>query len=153
MFYLFNIFKSKYCIGIFVLSLILTYFLIPGKAFYEWYILLDIAFMVSFALVITCIVRNVKEKILLAKTYKTSILGIVATAVGLSALQVCGFGAPVCGAVVGAGIISSIFPAVFLNLLEDYSVIIIILSIAFQLIALFFMGCFKKNLLNKKQTK
>ncbi len=144
MIYLFSLFKSKYCLIVFPLSLGLSYLMMPGKVFYSWYILVSVLFMLSFSLVVTCIIRNVKEKILLAKTYKSSIVGIVATALGLASLQVCGVGAPVCSAAVGAGILSSLFPTVFLNLMEKYALQFILASILFQLIALYFMNCFKQ---------
>jgi len=142
--YLVNTLKSKYCIAVFVFSMILSYFLIPSRAFYSWYIVLALLFMISFSLTITCIVRNIKERIVLAKTYKSSIVGIIAIGLGLGALQVCGFGAPVCGAAVGFGVLSFIFPAAFEHVFSEYAVDILLLSIAFQLIALYFMNCFKK---------
>jgi len=142
--YLFSIFKSKYCLIVFAISLFLSYFLIPKTVFYGWYKILAYTFMISFSLTITCIIRNVKEKILLAKTYKSSVIGIIATALGLTALQVCGVGAPVCGAAVGLGILSSIFPTVFVDVMSKYAVHIIVLSIIFQLVALYFMNCFKE---------
>ena len=144
MIYLFNIFKSKYCLIAFVLSLILSYFLIPKAVFYQWYIILAITFMLALSLTLTCIIRNIKEKILLARTYKSSIIGIIATALGLAALQVCGVGAPVCGAAVGVGILSSIFPAIFINIISKYQIYFIVFSILFQLVALYFMNCFKE---------
>ena len=141
--YLFYIFKSKYCLIVFVLSLVISYFLVPKTVFYGVYTILAIAFMAAFALTLTCIVRNIKEKVLLAKTYKSSIVGILATALGLVALQVCGIGAPVCGATVGLGIVSSIFPAVFIELMSKYAIYLILISLIFQLFALYFMDCFK----------
>ncbi len=100
--------------------------------------------MVAFALTLTCLARNIKEKVVLAKTYKSSILGIIATALGLSVLQVCGVGAPVCGASIGAGIVSLFFPSFALNFFEKYSIYIIIGSIIIQIIALYYMRCFVK---------
>jgi len=88
---------------------------------------------------------NIKERIKLARTYKNSILSIIATAIGLSALQVCGVGAPVCTATIGAGILALIFPVTFVEFLSDYSILIISISILFQLIALYFMNCFKTS--------
>ena len=142
--YLFYIFKSKYCIIAFILILFLSHFLIPKTVFYGFYTILAIIFIISFSLTITCIIRNIKEKILLAKTYKSSIIGIIATALGLAALQVCGFGAPVCGAAVGLGILSSILPTAFMNIISKYVVQFLVISIIFQLVALYIMNCFKK---------
>ena len=88
--------------------------------------------------------RNVKEKVILAKTYKSSLIGILATAIGLSALQVCGVGAPVCGATIGAGFLSALFPGIFMRFLDNFAVYILIASILLQIISLYFMNCFKK---------
>lgn len=143
--YIWAVLKSKYCELVFVISFFLSYFLIPKNVFYGWNQLLAYAFMLVFALTTTCIVRNIKEKILLARTYKSSILGIIAVALGLAALQVCGVNAPVCGAAVGIGILSSIFPAIFVNLMAKPSIHLgmILISIVFQLVALYFMNCWK----------
>ena len=142
--YIFYIFKSKYCLIVFILSLFLGYSLVPKAVFYGWYTILAIIFITLFALSITCIIRNVKEKILLAKTYKSSVIGIIATAVGIVALQTCGVGAPVCGAAVGLGIVSSIFPSVLVWKISKYAIDLMVISIAFQLLALYFMNCFKR---------
>lgn len=142
--YIINVLRSKYCVFVFLISLIVSYFLIPKQVFYRLYTVLGILFMLFFSLTLTCIVRNVKEKILLARTYKSSVLGIVAVAIGLSALQVCGVGAPVCGAAVGAGVISVLFPTFFSTIVSRYSVFIVLVSIIFQVIALYFMNCFKE---------
>lgn len=141
MIYLFKVLKTKYCISTFILSLILSYFLVPKKAFYKGYILLALLFMVLFALIVTCIVRNIKERVVLAKTYQSSVIGIIATALGIAALQVCGFGAPVCGATLGVGFFSALFPAFFS--IDKYAIYLVIASILLQLLALYFMNCFK----------
>ncbi|MGB9763385.1 MAG: hypothetical protein ACPLW7_05285 [Minisyncoccia bacterium] len=144
--YLLKIFKSHYCKIVFVISLIGAYFLVPKTIFYGLYTILGILYMIIFAVTLTCIVRNIKEKVLLVKTYQSSIIGIIAAALGLAALQVCGIGAPVCGAAISAGILSVIFPNIFINFLNKYALIIIIISIGIQAIALYFMNCFKKCL-------
>ncbi len=141
--YLFKIFKSKYCIVAFGLSLVLSYFLIPKTAFYGWYAILPVLFMLSFALTLTCVVRNVKERVLLAKTSGSSVLGIIAAALGLTALQVCGIGAPVCGASVAMGLLSAIFPTTFVGLLSRFAVQFTLFSILLQIAALYFMNCFQ----------
>lgn len=143
--YIWAVLKSKYCQLVFLISFLASYFLIPKSVFHGWNQLLAYAFMLIFALTVACIVRNIKEKILLARTYKSSILGIIAVALGLAALQVCGANAPVCGAAVGIGILSSIFPAVFVNLMAKPSIHLgmILISIIFQLVALYFMNCWK----------
>jgi len=100
--------------------------------------------MVTFSLSMMCLIRSIKDKVVLARTYKGSIVSIIATGLGLSAIQVCGVGAPVCGVSVGIGILSVIFPNFFIDFLTDYSVAIIIISIALQITSLYYMKCFLK---------
>lgn len=141
--YLFTVFKSKYCVIVFILALIASYFLIPKQVFYKWYTALALVFMLTISSTITCIVRNVKERIALSRTTETSILSIIATGIGITALQVCGVGAPVCGASLSMGFLSFLFPTVFTGFITRHATLIIGFSIALQIIALYFMNCFK----------
>ncbi len=143
--YLLEVIKSSYCKLAFVVSLFVSYILIPPTVFNGVYSLVAVTFMVAFSLSIMCIVRNVKEKVLLARTYKSSLIGIIATALGISALQVCGVGAPVCGASIGLGVLSAIFPGFFVNFLEGYSIWILAATILLQVASLYFMKCFSKT--------
>ena len=142
--YIKKVFQSKPCLATFLLSLILSYFLIPKKVFYESFILIAFAFMFLFSLTITCTVRNFKEKMKLAKSTKGTGLAAIAAAIGLVSLQVCGVGAPVCGATVGIGILSIFLPVTAIGLIENYAIEIIILIILVQLISLKYMNCFKE---------
>ena len=144
MVYLLRIFKSGYCLGVFLFSLAVGYFIVPKNTFHGVYAALTLAFLLLFSMLLTCAVRNIKEKILLAKTYKNSFLGIIAAAVGLGAFQVCGLGAPVCGAAVGWGVVSAVLPAAVLNTFGQYAVYLVAASLISQLAALYFMNCFKK---------
>ncbi len=150
--YLVTILKSHYCKVVLLIAFIGSYFLIPSKVFYGFGYVLAITFMIAFSLSITCIIRNIKEKIMLAKTYKRSVFHIILIGLGLSAFQVCGIGAPVCGATVGLGVLSVIFPGVFIDFLGDYHGAIIIISILLQIISLYYMGCFKIQKLKSKCT-
>ncbi len=71
--------------------------------------------MITFSLVLTCFVRAIKEKIIHRGKNKHSLLGLLAAVFGVSAFQVCGIGAPVCSATLGAWILSIIFPSVFIS--------------------------------------
>ena len=142
--FLFNTLESKYCIFVLGISLFIGYFFIPPHVFHTSYAPLAFVFMFLFALTTMCVVRNVKEKVILAKTYKSSLFSIVAIILGLGALQVCGVGAPVCGATVGLGIFSFFFPTVFANLPKTFAVYLLSGSILIQLLSLYFMNCFKK---------
>jgi len=142
--YLLKIFKSNYCKIVFIVSLAIAYFLIPSRIFYGIFTILGIIYMIVFALTLTCTVRNVKERIILVKKYQTSIVAILAAALGMIALQVCSIGAPVCGAAIGAGILSLLLPSIFISFLNKYALIIVIASIIIQAVALYFLNCFKK---------
>lgn len=142
--FLFDLFRSRFCLVVFIAVFLASGLLVPETMTHGYHLLLAAAFMLSFALTITCMARNIKERIALARTYKTSVVGLIAAALGLSALQVCGVAAPVCGATLGAGVIASLFPGFFFHFLSDWSIPIIILSIAAQWVALYFMNCFKR---------
>lgn len=142
--YLRKIFQSHYCKAVFLAVLAGSYFLIPDKVFSGMYIGLALAFMVVFSLVITCFVREVKDKVKEERRYGASVLGIILGVIGFSAFQVCGVGAPICGASLGVVFVSSVFPAFFVNFLTAYSNLVLIGVIVLQLAALVYMGCFKK---------
>lgn len=127
---------------IFFIAFVLSFFLIPQTTFKGWYILLALAFMISFALVVACLFRNIKEKIQIGRSLGASPLSIIASLIGFSALQVCG---PLCGVGVGIGILSAILPSTAMHFLEDYNIIIIIIAIIAHTIALYFMHCFKNH--------
>ena len=149
-YYLLFIFKSNYCKILFVLFFLGSYFLIPKTLFHGYLSLLAVLFMFSVSLTFTCLVRNTKERVLLAKTYKSSIIGLLATALGVSALQVCGIGAPVCGASVGLSIVSLIFPSVVVGFMDQYAVYLILVSIIVQILSLYYLKCFKHMCRNEK---
>lgn len=141
-----GIFRSKYCIIIFILSAILGYILVPKKIFSGAWIIIGIIYIILFSLVITCIARTIKEKVVNAKNTGASLISIIASIFGIGALQVCGIGAPVCGATIGVGIMSIIFPHTTITFFEQHHVGIIIISLILQIVALYYMGCFKKCL-------
>ncbi len=147
--YLVKILNSNYCKLVFLLSFIGSYYLIPENVFHSGNRLIAMIFMLVFALSVTCIIRNTKERVLLAKTYKTSIVSIIATAIGISALQVCGMGS-MCVVGAGVGILSVFLPGFALNYLEAHGVIILYFSITLQLIALYFLKCFSVEVEKKK---
>jgi len=138
--------KNNYGKIAFILSLIISYFLIPKTVFYGWYYLIAILFMMTFSLTMTCIIRNIREKIIANKQCKGSFLGLLASIIGISAFQVCTIGAPVCGISLGLGIVSFLFPNILLATMEKYAIFIIFISIGLQLLALCLMKCFKSRL-------
>ena len=142
--YFLEIFKSHYCKFIFLIALIGVYFLTPKKIFYEpYYTLLGIFFIIMTSLTLTCFVRSIKDRVFSAKANGVSLLGILSIVFGFGALQACTVGAPVCGATIGGGVIALIFPGFAFNLIEKYSLWIVLISIFIQFLALYYMKCFK----------
>ncbi len=143
--YLIKIFKSDYCKFVFLLSLIFVFILVPHKIFYRFYTILGILFIVITSLTITCFVWGIKQKINYAKTQGVSFIGLITIILGFGALQACTIGVPACTVSVGAGFFALFFPGVVLGLLGKYSVAIVIISLMIQLLALYFMNCFKRE--------
>lgn len=137
---------SIYCKIIFALSFIASYFLLPENVFAGIHRYIALAFMFTFSFSVACIVRNIKEKVVLAHTYKTSAVSLVLSILGFSAFQVCGINAGMCTATVGIGVVSTIFPSFFVAFLEDYAHLIIWFSVIVQLIGLYFMRCFERKI-------
>lgn len=140
--YLARVLKSNYCKLVFLLAFFGSYFMVPANIFVGKYQLLVLVFMLIFSTVAMCVVRNIKEKVVVAHQLKTSFVGLILYILGLSALQVCGMSATMCTASVGAGIVSVFFPGVFFNYLVEYSVYIVYFSIITQLYVLHHLRCF-----------
>lgn len=124
---------------VFLASLVVIYFLLPPILFYGPALFLTALFMVIFAFSMTCVARSFLDNIRTARTRNHSIISILASVAGLSAFHVCG--ALACGYGTGLFLLSSLFPAFFLEFLSGYSVLIIMISIGIQLGALYQMGC------------
>ena len=143
--------KSRYCRGVFIISFIVGYLLIP-RVLFSRYALLVLIFTTLFAFNVTCIIYHVKERVRAARFYKRSIWGIVASAVGLSVLQICGIGTPMCGASIGLGVFSTLFPHIIFPLVQQYGPYLIVISIILQIASLYSMKCFPKLLPKKFKT-
>ena len=141
--YLMRLFRSHYCKSVFLLSLILTSFLVPKKIFYGYYSIIGSLFILITSLTITCFIRNIKMKAFAAKESGASLVSIIMIVLGLGALQACTIGSPICGASIGAGFFALFFPSIAFNLIEENSILIVVISILIQILALYFMGCFK----------
>lgn len=140
-----QIFKSGYCRLIFTASFLSGLFLAPRTVFYQRYAYLALIFIFLFSVILTCVTRGIKDRVLIARNYKHSIWGIIASGLGIIALQMCGIGAPVCGAGIGLGIASFILPGTLLGLGYKYGLIILEISIAIQIVSLYLMKCFGVN--------
>lgn len=135
--------NTKYCRFVFILSLVWWFFMVQKTLFVWNYSILWTIFVLSFALTITCLVRNIKEKIQIANKQKKSIIWIIGAVIGISAAQVCGVNAMFCGSTIWVWVLSTILPWTALWFLSEYSVWIIITSIIIQIFWLYFMKCFK----------
>ncbi|NOZ44647.1 MAG: hypothetical protein GXP45_05950 [bacterium] len=142
---LFQKINTKCCRCVFVLSLVVSYFLVQQNLWVGWFAVLGVLFMLSFAFTITCLVRNIKERTKEARIYKKSWLGVVSVAIGIGALQVCGVNALFCGSSIGLSLLSVIFPVSFVHELSAYAIWIIIASILAQRLGLYRMKCFVKK--------
>lgn len=143
-YFILKIFASYYCWFSLVLSFIIAYFLVPEKIFYGPWSILGIIYALVFSVVVTCTFRVIKEKTVNMKKVGASGLSIISAILGLGAMQVCGIGAPVCGATVGVSIFSLIAPGVSLVFWDNFATPLIFISIIIQLISLYFLKCFKK---------
>jgi hydrogenase-4 membrane subunit HyfE len=136
---------------VFLLALAGISFIIPKKIFFGYYSVLGILFIIISAVLVTCFVRNVKEKVIVAKGQKASLLGLIFMIIGLVAMDACTIGAPICTASLASGIVAMFLPGVALGFFDQYSVYIISFSLLVQASALYFMNCFKKvTVIDKK---
>lgn len=143
-----KILSSNYCRLVFVVSFFVGYLLLPEIVFHTANRVLALFYLLVFSSLMTCVIRNVKEKIGMAQRRKSSFLGTIAIIIGFSAFQFCGISAPVCGASIGVGFLSVIFPNFLSRFFLDNGELIIYLSIIAQLAALHYIGCLKMD--NKK---
>ena len=178
MLYLQWVFKDKLSHLVFIFTFLLTLYgfkIFPTKEGNITLIhtILGIVYALLFSLVVTCIFKTLKEKIVqlfrekkplsfvgdtLKKTknreyfsaFKTflggffKLLVLLLGILGLGAAQFCVFGSPVCSFSVGAAIVTAIFPSFILQILYEYAEWIILVAILIQAVGLYFMGCFKR---------
>jgi hypothetical protein len=124
---------------VFLSSLAVIYLLLPSPLFTWPALFLTALFMVIFSFSMTCVARNLLDNVRTARTRNHSLISVLASAAGIGAFHVCG--ALACGYGAGLFLLSSLFPAFFLELLSGYSLFIILLSIGLQLGALYQMRC------------
>jgi hypothetical protein len=127
------------------MALFVFYFLIPKKMFYGWYNLIAYLFILSTALTTTCIFRNTKERIVLNRKGGKSWFAVILSVFGVLATQVCGIGAPMCGAALGGSIGLTFLPSIAQGFFEDYAVYIIIIAILGQMYSLYILKCWGNN--------
>jgi hypothetical protein len=148
-YFIMNMLRSKYCLIVLLLGLAGGYYFVPKKIFNGIWFVVGIVYIIVFAFVVACMVRVVKERAVNMKNTGASLISVIATVIGIGAMQTCGIGAPICGATVGIGVFSLFFPNISTSFFNEYAMHIVVVSIAIQLLALYFMSCFKKCLSNK----
>jgi hypothetical protein len=141
--YLASIIRKRSCIAVFAVSVIIVSLVIPKNIFYGYYTLLGVTFIVSSSFLMTCLVRGAKEKSD-AMAHKGSYAGIFFSVLGLLAMDACTIGAPMCGATVATGLAALLLPGIAIGFMEQYSLMIIALSLVIQVAALNHMGCFRR---------
>jgi MFS family permease len=126
-----------------------------------------------FALIVTCLFKTLKEKLIQSFEHKKplkfidetkshlgernylkalksfsiglfKLLVVLLGVLGFGAAQFCVFGSPICTFSVGAAIVTAIFPSFLIEFLYEYAAAIIVVAILLQILGLYVMGCFKK---------
>jgi Ca2+-dependent lipid-binding protein len=69
--------KTTPCAIVFLISLIIGFLLTYKILFVGYYTILGIVFILVFATTIACMTRSTKEKVIQAREYKKSFLGIL----------------------------------------------------------------------------
>lgn len=138
--------KTRYCGIVFLLSLGIGYLLIPKRIWNESLIGVGVTYVFVFALTVTCVVKGIKEKMVALKNARLSALGMLASLIGISALQMCGVSLPMCGISMGGGIVALLLPGVLMQFIHRYAFGIVIGSILFQMYVLHSMQCFRMKI-------
>ena len=138
-----QVLKSHICKLVFLASAAAAYFLIPERALNGDYGLLVITFVVTFAASITCTVRNIKDKFSSGIQAGSSLISIVASLIGLTAVQFCSMNAVMCGSTIGFSLIATILPHSAFHFFHFNAVPLLVISIVVQLISLWQIGCLK----------
>lgn len=137
--------NTKYCWLVFMIAWWLWFWMIHETLFTGIYTILWFLFTIVFALTVTCLIRNIKEKVKLANKAWKSLIWIIGATIWIATAQLCWINAVFCGSTIWMWLLSTILPTTTMWFLSEYSVIIIILSIITQLIWLYFMKCFVKK--------
>jgi len=144
-------FKSKYCILVFIVSLFVGY-MIAKTSFRNFFVgsyfaLINIiVFLLLFSLSLTCNIRLLRIKI---KEYRKSlytpgIINAILYIFGIIATQTCLING-VCGISIGLSLLSTILPSIVLKFFVDWGVWILLMVNLALLINLFYMKCFRNK--------
>jgi hypothetical protein len=138
-----KIFRSPFFIAVFTAVFLASLFIVPQHILTGEFFLLGVVFITLFSLNIACLVDVMRQRAKVARAKGSGIVGIVATAVGFIALQMCGVGGPLCGAFFGSIVFASVLPAGALHYFTGYAVYIVLAAIAMQVLSLYLMKCWK----------
>ena len=139
-----KLFSDVPSIVVFTVAFLLGLFILPTHIRSGEYFYLGIIFVSLFALNMTCVVHTMRARAKVARASGAGVVGVVTTAVGFTALQMCGVGGPLCGALFGSIVFASILPAGSLGLVTHYAVEIVLVAIVIQAVSLWYLGCLKK---------
>jgi len=137
-----DVLNSNYCRAIFVVSMFVSFFILPSFIFMGWLVVLAVVFMLVFSLSMACMIRSIKDMFSNARRTGRSLLSIISMLLGFSAFHACTIGAPVCASA-GIGLLLTLLPSFMLGVLSSYSILIIVVSIFLQLFVLSRMGCLR----------
>ncbi len=139
-----DLFNSLFSVIIFTLVFIVSLFVLPSHILSGTYFWLGVVFVLLFSLNMTCLANTMRMRANMARAKGAGAVGVMATAVGFTALQMCGIGGPLCGALFGGVLFVSVLPAGAMPYLTSYAVHIVVIAILIQAVSLWYMKCFRK---------
>ena len=140
--YILKLISSPQCIVVAAVSFSLAYILLPVSAFTQAEAVLASAYLLLFSSSTACLVRNLKGRVMAARSMGGSVAYVVSGSLGFTALQACGGSAPTCASGLGVGVLSLVLPQYAVQVSQEYGSILLVVSIVFQAAALLHMGCF-----------
>ncbi len=136
------LFNDVVSVVVFTVAFLLALFILPSHILNGPYVYLGLVFIIVFSLNMTCLVKVMRHRANTAKAQGAGIFGIIGTALGFIALQMCGVGGPLCGALFGSVVFASLLPAGSLGYFTHYAVEMVVMAIVIQIISLWYLKCF-----------
>jgi hypothetical protein len=142
-----EVLSSKYCWGVIFISIVLGYFLIIRKftlftSF--WSIFFSIFYIILFAVSNSCLVKEMKERIKDSSQTGSSILSILGSVLGISAIQLCTVSGT-CSVNIVTSLLLTVFPTSLGFFFIRHGIWILIISDILLSISILRLGCFKKD--------
>jgi len=135
----------------FLFLLVLGYFLTPQHIFTGKFFFLGFLFIIFFSVLNYCIIKTIYRNYVYSYKQLGFKKGILASVIGIFALQVCRLSAYACSTTVGFTILATFLPHTLINFLQNFSVEIISISILIQAYSIFYLKCFKINGISLKK--